>query len=130
MEDSYGHKPVLDYNGQPLFAELNILRLLQASGWEGVWIDTYRKKFRQSWPHFCDLPPQVHDFLGKANQDRKWPRGCWDVLAWSGGEYLFVEAKRRSKDRIPRAQKEWLESALTAGLRLENFAVCEWEIES
>lgn len=48
IPDTYGGKAVLDCKGEPLFAELVVLRLIQEEGWEGVWIDTYRRKFRHS----------------------------------------------------------------------------------
>src|SRR5665647_13497 len=37
----FGHKPLLTYQGRPVFAELLILRLLEAHGWEGVWVSSY-----------------------------------------------------------------------------------------
>jgi hypothetical protein len=120
---------VLDYDGEPLFAELAILRLIQAHGWQGVWIDNWRKKFRQLFPpHACDLSSQAQDFLDRVNQGRKWRRGCFDVLAWHDGQYLFVEAKRKGHDAIRNSQKEWLESALNSGLSPESFLVFEWGI--
>src|SRR5208283_2995904 len=39
---SYGNKVVLDFYSKPEFAELGILRLMQKSGWNGVWVDSYR----------------------------------------------------------------------------------------
>lgn len=44
--DSYGHKPGLDVAGSPAFAEILILRQFQQHGWNGVWVDTFRRKFR------------------------------------------------------------------------------------
>src|SRR5882724_5806140 len=46
---AYGHKEVLDI-GEPAFAELAILRVLQKSGWDGVWVDSSRRRFRTAWP--------------------------------------------------------------------------------
>lgn len=34
--DTYGNKPILDVDGEPMFAELAILRLFQKDGWDGV----------------------------------------------------------------------------------------------
>ena len=34
---TYGGKPILDLYGEPLYAEIVILRLLEAEGWTGVW---------------------------------------------------------------------------------------------
>ncbi|HEV2233968.1 MAG TPA: hypothetical protein VGV68_11245 [Terriglobia bacterium] len=127
--DTYGGKAVLDSNGEPLFAELAILRLIQEEGWQGVWIDTFRRKFRQYLPpHFCALPPHAASFLERANQGREWPGGCWDVLSWSDGRYLFVEAKRRGKDAILDTQSEWLESVLDSGIPVDWFQIFEWGI--
>jgi len=39
----------LDYNGNPVFAEILILRILQEAGWNGVWVDTFRGKFLNSY---------------------------------------------------------------------------------
>lgn len=129
IQDTCGGKAVLRWKGEPLFAELVILRLLQAEGWEGVWIDTYRRKFRQFMrPHSCSLPEHAQAFLDRANVGRKWPAGCPDVLAWGEGQYLFVEAKRKGKDRIRKTQLMWLESALNSELPLESFLVFEWGI--
>ncbi|HEY3931437.1 MAG TPA: hypothetical protein VGM58_03610 [Verrucomicrobiae bacterium] len=51
VEDTYNNKAVLDFYGKPEFAELGILRMMNRSGWQGVWVDTYRDKFRtQYWP--------------------------------------------------------------------------------
>lgn len=51
VSDTYGNKPILNINGKPAFAELAILRILQADGWDGVWIDTYRNSYRtEFWP--------------------------------------------------------------------------------
>src|ERR1700682_60404 len=44
--DTYGGKQILDFKGRPAFAELAILWALCEQGWEGVWIDTYRRAFR------------------------------------------------------------------------------------
>jgi VRR-NUC domain-containing protein len=126
--DTYGGKAVLDSTGEPLFAELAILRLIRAQGWEGVWVDTYRKNFRQCWPNSCQLPPHAASFLERANAGRKWPAGCPDILAWTDGRHLFVEAKRRGKDVIRDTQRAWLESALNSGCPLESFLIFEWSI--
>jgi hypothetical protein len=53
IQDTYGGKAILEFDGEPVFAELAILGTLQRAGWDGVWVDTYRRKFRRS------LPPQI-----------------------------------------------------------------------
>jgi hypothetical protein len=57
LKDTYGGKQVIDSNGEPVFAELAILRLLQVEGWEGAWIDTFRKKKWIAIDQSIDLRP-------------------------------------------------------------------------
>ena len=45
IADSSCGKPVLEFKGKPLFAELAILRILETDGWNGVWVDSYRRRF-------------------------------------------------------------------------------------
>lgn len=128
ISDTYGGKALLDCHGEPLFAELAILRLIQTQGWQGVWIDTYSKRFRQFLPpHACDLPQHAQRFLDRANGGQKWRSGCPDVLAWSEGQYLFVEVKRKRRDKILKSQRRWLDEAIHAGIPAECFLVFEWE---
>ena len=37
----YGKKPIVNYKGKGVFAELAILGLLLESGWSGIWVETY-----------------------------------------------------------------------------------------
>ena len=43
---TYGGKAVLRFRGKPLFAELVVLAMLKREGWNGVWVDSYRRKYR------------------------------------------------------------------------------------
>jgi len=105
----------LDFNGKRVFAELATLGVLQEEGWDGVWVDTFRRKFRPSMPpECCELPlhaQELYDRIRRANGGK--PSGCFDVFAWKGGDYLFVESKLKSKDIVQRTQKAWVEAAWT-----------------
>ena len=39
---------------------------------------------------------------------------------------MFIELKRRGKDRISSAQVDFLLRAIQNGLELKNFAIFEW----
>ena len=129
--DTYGRKVVLDVGG-PVFAELAILRILEKAGWDGVWVDSYRRKFRKCWPDSprccCELPDPEQGLFNNIRQLSDWRGGCFDVFAWKRSDHLFVEAKRRGKDRIRNSQRKWLETALTSGVPLESFLIFEWEL--
>jgi hypothetical protein len=101
IADTYGGKAVLDWHGEPVFAELAIVRLCQSDGFDAVWIDTYGKRFRSSISEEYVLPRNAQTLLNKVivcNDGRR--QGCWDVLAWSGEKYIFIESKRKGKDHI------------------------------
>ncbi len=130
IADTYGGKAVLDCEGIPCLAELALIPVLKQHGFEGaVWVDGYRRCFRDAMPPaICDLPAMarmLHDRIATTNDSRG---GCWDVLAWNRDGIAFVECKRKGKDRMRANGVKWLESGLKTGIPLERFAICEWEL--
>jgi hypothetical protein len=126
--DTYGNKPLLDVDGVPMFAELAILRLFQKDGWNGVWVDTFGKKYRTSWGEAgvvrlsgdkLQLLKAIHQRAGSAS-------GCFDVFCWKDDSVVFAESKRRSKDEIRQTQLAWLEAAMQSGLDASAFLIVEW----
>jgi len=93
-----GKKPLVDYMGRPMFAELRILHLLSTSGWYGVWINSFRKKFHIEFPNEIaqkDLPQEVRDRLIEINGNDKFPVGAWDLCCFKDSKILFVESKKK-----------------------------------
>ena len=126
--DTYGNKPLIDVDGTPMFAELAILRLFQKDGWDGVWVDTFRKKYRTAWGEEgvvrlsgdrLQLLKAIHKRAGSAS-------GCFDVYCWKDDVVVFAESKRRSKDEIRQTQLAWLEAAMSTGLDASAFLIVEW----
>jgi hypothetical protein len=130
--DTYGGKAVVNASGQPAFAELAILDAFRADGWDGVWIDTYRNKFRTGfWDSdpLPTLPSNPGALLRRILEARGTGRsGTWDVYCWRGTDVVFAEAKRGGKDSIKPQQLTWLEAALRVGVPLESFLVVEWSL--
>ena len=123
--DSYSGEAVVDCEGSPAFAELALIPYLQQLGATGaVWVDSYRRRFRNAMPQaFCELPTRVRDVYDRIVKINGRCGGCWDILAWHSDGVMFIECKRKKKDRTRPSQAKWLESALMAGLRIENFAI-------
>lgn len=128
-EDTYGNKPVIDMDGSPGYAELAILKLLQEENWQGVWIDTFRKVKRIAIDVYADLPPDQDKLLEKIYATADTKSGCFDVFCWRPNNVLFVEAKRKGRDRIRQTQIRWLSAALEIGIPVESFLVVEWQAE-
>ena len=133
IPNTYNGKAVIDWSGEPLFAELAILRLFQSHGWDGVWVDSYRRKYRVGLPDVVDpisLPNEKQLLVNALKKRTGRSGGCWDVLVWKGDVTLFLELKRQKKDAVQNTQIEWLEASLAHGLKPENFALLEWKLAS
>lgn len=132
---TYGGKTILNYMGEPLYAELVVLRMLQNAGWTGVWVDTYRRTYRTGLPDegkntvakddVVDAPPfaQFPEAFTKFG-------GCWDIVAWKDEQIVFCECKRQKHDAIRDTQLTWLEDRLGEGANVDQFIIVEWSIES
>jgi hypothetical protein len=129
IQETYGGKVVVESDGKPMFAELAILGVLQKSGWDGVWVDTYRKKFRRGLPpDCCELPLHAQKLYDRISLSNGKTSGCLDIFAWKEDGYLLVESKRRSKDVIQATQKAWIEAALRSDVPLDSLLICEWDL--
>lgn len=140
LTNHFGHKPLIDFGGRPMFAELCVYELFRLSGWEVRWVETYGAPAATPYlfTNWLDAPlkQQQHQPLSDtwvaelltsiAAQNNGRYGGCWDVLGWRGETILFAELKRRKKDRLQATQPLWLEAGLRAGLRPENFLFVEW----
>lgn len=131
--ETYGRKTVLDFNGRPAFAELAILWTLQNEGWQGVWVDSFRRTFRTGyWDSSVNSTPekslpQKPDSLADVVWNLAKARsGVWDVFCWQDDKVLFCESKKAGRDRIRPSQLVFAESALNVGLPLDSFLFVEW----
>ena len=108
-------KPVVDLDGEPLFPELAVLRLLEMEGWTGVWADTFGPgRFLRAWsepPTRIELNDQQLALLARVPETK----GLWDIFAWRDTDVLFADAKWRGKDKSTRPQLRWMEAALNSG---------------
>jgi hypothetical protein len=131
IPNTYNGKAVINWNGEPLFAELAVLRLFQSHGWEGVWVDSYRRKYRVGLPDVAepiDLPEKQRLLIESIRSKTGRSGGCWDVFVWKGEEILFIELKRQKKDAIKDSQRLWLEECLKNTFKTKDFALLEWNI--
>lgn len=141
VANTFGGKPLIDFAGRPLFAELCVYELLRLSGWEARWVETYgapamKPNHFTAWAD-AGLASQRHDPItatavidqlqrqAVANQNSF--AGCWDLVAWQGEQVLFAELKRLRQDRVRPSQHRWLEAGLRIGLQAESFLLVEWD---
>lgn len=133
---AYGGKPILNYEGEAVFAELAILRLLRGSGWEGVWVETYGgTNFLREMPQGWQLSslsvaiPEERCALLKKIWKAAKTTACFDVFAWKEEDILLCEAKHQGKDQFTKSQLKFIEGALACGIPSESLLIVEWTME-
>lgn len=129
-DPAFGNKPIVEWDGEPLYPELAVARLLKKHGFDAVWIDSYRGKFWDGMSQERTLPDAAREAYARILEENGGKRGgFWDVMAWKENEFVFVELKQNTpecKDRISEKQRSWLQAALRAGFVESCFFVCEW----
>jgi hypothetical protein len=131
IPNTYNGKAVIDWNGEPVFAELALLRLFQSHGWNGVWVDSYRSKYRVGLLDVAEpvaLPKKQQHIIETIGARTGSRRGCWDVFVWKGSMIRFIELKRSKRDKVRETQVQWLEAALACDFKPEHFALIEWDL--
>jgi hypothetical protein len=129
--DTFNGKPLIELNGEMVFAELAILRSFQQAGWDGRWIDSFHHRYLTNyWPVPVSepLPAKQQLVFDRIRSKAGGTGGCFDVFCWRGGELLFAESKWH--DRILKTQTQWLEAALDVGIPIESFLIVQWGFES
>lgn len=124
------NKPALTYKREILYPEIVLVRLLEARSWKAAWSKNWHgRAYWRSIGEDMALPTHVLRVADWLASQVDGSGGAWDVVAWKGQDrLLFVESKQRGKDRLRLNQKQWIEAALGAGLRMESFAVVEYVI--
>jgi hypothetical protein len=94
-DPAFGNKPLVEFEGEALYPELAILRLLQKHGFDGVWVDTYRSKLWGAMSAEQILPDHAREVYGRILQARDGrPGGFWDVFAWKEGKFYSSSQNR------------------------------------
>lgn len=121
---SYLSKPLVEVRGAPLFGELAIARCLEMDGWSAVWVDSYHGRGKRlcwrdlpdrSDPYSFDDAPTAAEKYEQITRENGGVGGWFDVLAWRGGQFLFVEYKA-ARDRPNANEVRWIDSALRSGV--------------
>lgn len=142
INETFGGKPIVCFDGKPMFAELAIMNHFIIDGWEARWVETYGRGKKEpvclhEWKddkyrnqvHQPILDIKITTLLVQiAELNSGSYSGCWDVLAWKDNHVLFAESKRNKKDSMRTSQNNWLKSALQFGLKADNFLVVQWDL--
>jgi hypothetical protein len=137
-DNTYLGKTVIAHDGRVLFGELAILRYLEKDQWKGVWVDTFHSHGRKDvlW---SGMPPTGVAPALPANAAEKFQAikeknggklsGFFDVFAWKGDDFLFVEYKGRG-DSPDENELEWINAAIGEGVKPEQLCIVGYDLPS
>jgi hypothetical protein len=129
--DTYGKPLIVGDDGQRSIAEIEIVRRLRHAGWEAAWIDTFggAPAWMRPWTDKgIGLPTPVASTVARLRSASAPEGRPWDVIAWRDDRILFLEAKRRHRDRLRPGQVAWLDGAIRQHLGDIVFGIVEWEL--
>ena len=130
QKGSYKIKPLVQIDGEPLFGELAVLRLLQKDGWDGVWVDTYHGKFWKGLPDRtapCSLSGKAQEVYDKIVARHGKYGGFFDVFAWRGQKLLFAEYKGEG-DKLKPNQISWIAAVVSSGISQSSLLLIEYKV--
>jgi hypothetical protein len=157
MRDDLGGKPVVEYEGRPMFVELAVVQMAVRNGgggWSAFWQEaypicrqsggpSYYADWREDAPRKDQITINSLDNIGSpyhqklqasiARYNGNSFRGCWEVIAWNGEvqRTMYIKIMQSNRDANFRDnQIRWFSACLSAGLkRRENFLVVKWQFE-
>ncbi len=126
------NKPSVLIDGRATWAEFAIVRQLERAGWDGRWMKNWTggREFCRDHDQPVALPDAPAKVFAGIHDRATVLRGAgsWDVFAWRGDEYLFIESKQyRRGDRLNANQLAWLGAALDVGISIACFAIVEYD---
>jgi hypothetical protein len=129
---TFGGKPIVEHDGTACFAELAILRKFPPP-WEGVWTTKFGglrlwRSMPASWSACSDanVSPERMSLLCQI-WERAGRKVCLDLYLYDSTDYLFVEAKRKRKDKLTRSQICFFEAAIDCGVPRDRLLIAEWD---
>src|SRR3989344_1915267 len=106
IPNTYNGKAVIDWHGEPVFAELAVLRLFQSHGWSGVWVDSYRRKYRVGLPDVVDpveLPETQKRVVEREDRKERWVLGHTRMEGRYRSVHRVETVEERPRANIPNA---------------------------
>jgi hypothetical protein len=122
------NKPLYTLDGQPIYPELLVVRLLERAGWGAAWRKTwnvvaYWRDVNETVEPGAMALSIVQQVCRQAGYD-----GSWDILAWRDRELRLLSSRAAGGQRVSAYMADWLDTALRMGLPLGCFAVVEHQV--
>jgi hypothetical protein len=113
--------------GELSCAEVEIVKLLRAGGWDAAWCQSFacgRRRWRAYIADSVARPAEVRKLQATAGSGGGHP----DVLAWRDGRIVALESKGQG-DALRQSQLDWFERALRSGVASGDVGLVEWRMK-
>jgi hypothetical protein len=133
---SVPQKAAIEVEGSATYPELAVVAHLLTQGWNARWRKNFggaawwiglgsEKELTAPADYVFDKVQDVARALAARLQWDWRDAGVWDVLAWRGRKFVFIELKGRTEG-MKDNQRLWLEAALGVGVPLSSFAILRY----
>jgi len=123
--DEYGKPMLRPTDGTDrTVAEFEVVKAFRTSGWEANWQDSFgaAPAWMKPWTRVqSSFPAPLSSVLARIRCESPKAKP-WDVLAWRGDEFAFVECKAPS-EKLTKAEAAFIRGAVQVGVPLGSFAV-------
>ena len=87
---TYGNKAIVVDQGKPTYAEFAALSLFREEGWNGMWVDGYRRKKRSSLLEDAQYPQSIRELLDSLSSRTGRTGGVFDLILWRDQMIMFI----------------------------------------
>ncbi|HSM38396.1 MAG TPA: hypothetical protein VK838_03620 [Candidatus Limnocylindrales bacterium] len=122
------NKPAFSFDGEPLYPELVVVRLLERAGWGAALRKTWNGT--AYWRGINDPvePGPLALTIVEQISRQAGHLGQWDIVAWRGRELRLLTSRLAGGQRVTAFLSDWLDAALRLGIPLGCFAIVEHEV--
>jgi hypothetical protein len=118
-------KPLYTLDGEPVYPELLVVRLLERAGWGAAWRKTWNGvAYWRDVDEIVEPGPMALSIVQQVSRQAGYD-GSWDIVAWRDRELRLLCSRAGGGQPVSAYMADWMDTALRMGLPLGCFAVVE-----
>lgn len=115
-------------DGDPIYPELLVVRLLERAGWNAAWRKTWNGvAYWRDVGEKVELGALALSIVEQVTRQAGY-EGSWDIVAWRARELRLLSSRAAGGQRVSAYMADWLDAALRMGVPLGCFAVVEHHV--
>jgi hypothetical protein len=119
------YKRLYAFEGDPLYPELLVVRLLERAGWGAAWRKTWNGvSYWRDVNETVEPGPLAMSIVEQITRQAGY-EGSWDIVAWRDRELRLLASRPAGGQRVSAYMADWLDAAMRMGVPAGCFAVVE-----